>query len=90
MDPSWCDTVQWSNGKQPVQRSQVRFQIYINPLTDNKIVDWTKSKQIADNILKCIYNKAYAPYSVENMRKGEIACHKQLYIFSVSKCSIEW
>ena len=27
---------------------------YINPLPDDKILDWSKLKQIADNILKCI------------------------------------
>ena len=26
----------------------------VNPLTDNKILDLSKSKQIADGILKCI------------------------------------
>ena len=26
----------------------------INPLPDNKILDWSKLKQIADDILKCI------------------------------------
>ena len=26
----------------------------LNPLPDNKILDWSKMKQIADNILKCI------------------------------------
>ena len=26
----------------------------INPLTDDKILDWFKLKQVADNILKCI------------------------------------
>ena len=25
-----------------------------NPLPDDKILDWSKLKQIADNILKCI------------------------------------
>ena len=25
-----------------------------NPLLDDKILDWSKLKQIADNILKCI------------------------------------
>ena len=29
--------------------------LLINPLPDDKILDWSKSKQIADNILKCIY-----------------------------------
>ena len=28
--------------------------ICYNPLPDNKILDWSKLKQIADNILKCI------------------------------------
>ena len=26
----------------------------INPLPDNKILDWSKLEQIADDILKCI------------------------------------
>ena len=26
----------------------------LNPLPDNKILDWSKLKQIADGILKCI------------------------------------
>ena len=28
--------------------------LLITPLPDDKIVDWSKLKQIADNILKCI------------------------------------
>ena len=28
--------------------------ILINPLPDDKILDWSKLKQIADDILKCI------------------------------------
>ena len=27
-----------------------------NPLPDNKVLDWSKLKQIADDILKCIEN----------------------------------
>ena len=26
----------------------------LNPLTDNKILDWSELKQIADDIVKCI------------------------------------
>ena len=26
----------------------------LNPLSDNKLLDWSKFKQIADKILKCI------------------------------------
>ena len=28
-----------------------------NPLPDDKILDWSKLKQIADDILKCIWNE---------------------------------
>ena len=29
----------------------------VNPLPDDKILDWSKLKQIADDILKCILNE---------------------------------
>ena len=32
-------------------------ELLLNPLPDNKILDWSKLKQIADNILKCIWNE---------------------------------
>ena len=71
----------------------------LNPLPDDKILDWSKLKQIADDFLKCILNEKQVPYRVENIvRKGEIVCYKQfllfshcfpqLYIFSTSKCGI--
>ena len=31
-------------------------QLALNPLPDDKTLDWSKLKQIADNILKCIWN----------------------------------
>ena len=31
--------------------------IVFNPLPDDKILDWSKVKQNADDILKCIYNE---------------------------------
>ena len=73
----------------------------VNPLPDNKILDWSKLNSVADNILKRIYNEKQVPYRVENIvRKGEIACYKQFllftqcfpqqYIFSASKCGIVW
>ena len=47
----------------------------VNPLPDHKILDWSKLKQTADGILKCIMNEKKVPYRVENIvRKGEIAC----------------
>ena len=71
------------------------------PLPDDKILDWSKLKQIADHILKCIKSGKQVPYRVENIViKGEIACYKQLlffsqcfpqlYVFSASKCGIVW
>ena len=47
---------------------------------DDKILVWSKLKQIADDIIKCIQNKKNR---VENIgRKGEIACFKQFLFFS--------
>ena len=49
----------------------------LNPLPDDNFLDWSKLKQIADDIFKCIYNQNEVPYRVENIvRKGEIACSK--------------
>ena len=72
----------------------------INSLPDYKIVDCSKFKPIADNILECIWNEKYVSYRVENiLRKAENVCSKQflffsqfslLYIFSVSKWGIVW
>ena len=33
------------------------FWVTFNPLPDDKSLDWSKLKQIADYILKCIYNE---------------------------------
>ena len=30
--------------------------LHFNPLPDNKIFNWSKLKQIADDILECIWN----------------------------------
>ena len=55
----------------------------VNPLPDEKILDWSKLKEIADNILKCIESEKKVSYRVENMvRKGDIACYKQFLLFS--------
>ena len=49
-----------------------------NPLPDDKILDWSKLKQVADNILKCISKEKLMSYRIENIvRKVEIACFKQ-------------
>ena len=72
-----------------------------NSLPDNKFLGWSKLKQTADDILKCIQNENEMPYRVENIvRKGEIACYQQfllfsqcfpqLYIYNASKCDIVW
>ena len=72
----------------------------IDSLPDDKIVDWSKLKQIANDILRYIQNGKKVSYRVENIvRKGEIACYKkfllflqcfpQLYIFGASKCGTQ-
>ena len=56
--------------------------MHCNPLPDDKILDWSKLKQTADDILKCIKNEHIVPYRVENIvRKGAIACNKQFLLF---------
>ena len=38
-----------------IEMRKCRLQaLNFNPLPDEKILDWSKSKQIADDILKCI------------------------------------
>ena len=34
--------------------TKCHYRYYVNPLADDKILDWSKLKQIADDILKCI------------------------------------
>ena len=68
-----------------------------NPLLNDKILDWPKLKQIAENILKW---KKIAMGAENILRKGKIACYKQfllfsqcfpqLYIFNASNCDIVW
>ena len=73
-------------------------------LLDEKNLDLSKLKQIADDILKwkiSIWNRKIVSYRVENnVRNGKIACNKQfflfsqcfpqLYIFSGSERGIVW
>ena len=40
--------------KMRIENIEERNKMLVNPLPDNKISDWSKSKQIANNILKCI------------------------------------
>ena len=71
--------------------------LFVNPLPDNKIVDWSKLKHFKVHLKW----KISTPCRVENIvRKGEIACYKQfllflqyfvqLYILIASKCGIVW
>ena len=59
-----------------------------NPLPDDRILDWSKFKQFADDILKRNEIENYVPYSIENIVRKQ--CFPQLYIFSASKCGIVW
>ena len=68
--------------------------IVFNPLPDDKIVDWSKLKQIAEDILRYILHEKQVPYRVESIvKKGEIACYTiQRAIHTIkgndSKCRI--
>ena len=58
----------------------------LNSLPDDKILDRSKIKQSADDILKSIQNEKWFPYRVENIvRKGEIP---QLYISLVRQNAV--
>ena len=51
--------------------------VFLNPLQDDKILDLSKLKQIADDILKGIQSEKEVQYREDNTeRKGEI-CLKQ-------------
>ena len=53
-----------------------------NPLPDNKILDWSKLKQIEDNIFKFDENSREFSKRVENtVGKGEIARYEQFLLF---------
>ena len=55
----------------------------INPLPDDKILDWSKLKQFADDNLKINENSRKFSKRVENTEgKGEIARHEQFLLFS--------
>ena len=55
-----------------------------NQLTDDKILDWSKFKQIADDILKCFKMENKYHNRVENIvRKRETACYKQFLLISL-------
>ena len=58
------------------------FQPHFNPLPDNKILDFSKLKQIEDDIFKFDENSRKFSKRVENtVGKGEIARHEQFLLF---------
>ena len=55
-----------------------------NPLPDDKILDWSKLKQSADDNFEFDGNSRKLSKLVENtVGKGEIACYKQFLLFPV-------
>ena len=55
-----------------------------NPLPDNKILDWSKLKQIENDIFKFDENSRKFSEQVENtVGKGEIAHYEQFLLFPV-------
>ena len=54
----------------------------LNPLPDDKILDWSKLKQFADDNFKFDENSKKFSKRVENtVGKGEIARYKQFFLF---------
>ena len=54
----------------------------INPLPDNKILDWSKLKQCADHNFEFDLNSRKFSKLVENtVGKGEIARYEQILLF---------
>ena len=43
--------------KNNVGKGEIFAGVTFNPLPDDKILDWSKLKQMADDILKCISNE---------------------------------
>ena len=61
--------------------------VWFNPLPDNKILDWSKFKQSADDNFKFDGNSSAFSKSVENtVDEGEIACYEQ---FLKRNCFLE-
>ena len=54
----------------------------LNPLPDDKILDWSKLKQSADDNFEFDVNSRKSSKLVENtVGKGEIACYEQFLLF---------
>ena len=47
----WTRGTQYKNFQRNLLQNMI---MVINPLPEDKILDWSKLKQIADDILKCI------------------------------------
>ena len=61
---------------------QQQYQCFFNPLPDDKILDWSKFKQFANDNFKFGENSSKFSKWVENtVRKGEIACYEQFLLF---------
>ena len=58
------------------------FGIELNPLPDDKILDWSKLKQFAEDNFEFDENSRKFSKQVENtVGKGEIAFHKHILLF---------
>ena len=58
------------------------FLLMFNPLPDDKILDWCKLKQSADDNFKFDVNGRKFSKLVENtVGKGDIACYEQFLLF---------
>ena len=67
--------------QQIYQSSTTTWKMLLNPLPDEKILDWSKLKQSADDNFEFDLNSRKFSKLVENTGKGEIARYEQFLLF---------
>ena len=55
--------------------------VLLNPLPDDKILDWSKLKQIADNFEFDVNTRKFSKLVENTVGKGEIARYEQFLLF---------
>ena len=65
----------------PDKKVEGLFRRHFNPLPDNKILDWSKLKQPADDNFKFDENRKFSKRVENTVGKGEIAHYEQFLLF---------
>ena len=72
-----------------VKFKKILLQEWINQLPDDKILDWSKLKQIADNILKCIPNEKQEPQIVARYARLTPSCNHPRNFITIPSIVLE-